>query len=151
MLQVENLKKQAKQIVRWHREGYYPVAGRIRAGLPRFAEVDDAAILSRPFALRDAHELIARELGFESWEILRIVDVSSLQAGQQRREKTAELLGLTLSCLCPMLRHRVSSSRRSWASKSGFSMGNRPFMRLFKETAPVLICDTCTSLFSTET
>jgi hypothetical protein len=30
MLHLENLKKQAKQIVRWHREGYYPVAQRIR-------------------------------------------------------------------------------------------------------------------------
>jgi len=51
MLHLDNLKKQAKQIVRWHREGYYPVAQRIRAGLPRFHDVDDATILSTPFAL----------------------------------------------------------------------------------------------------
>ncbi len=37
MLHLDNLKKQAKQIVRWHREGYDPVAERIRAGLPASA------------------------------------------------------------------------------------------------------------------
>ena len=69
MLHLDNLKKQAKQIVRWHREGYYPVAQRIRAGLPRFRDVDDATILSTRFALSDAQELIARELGFQSWQV----------------------------------------------------------------------------------
>jgi hypothetical protein len=47
MLHLDNLKKQAKKIVRWHREGYYPVAQRIRADLPRFRDVDDATILSK--------------------------------------------------------------------------------------------------------
>src|SRR5579864_4853724 len=85
MLHLDNLKKQAKQIVRWHREGYYPVAQRIRVGLPRFHDVDDATILSKPFALSDAHELIARELGFESWPALRAADLSSFAPGDQRR------------------------------------------------------------------
>jgi hypothetical protein len=67
MLNVDNLKKQAKQLVRWHREGYYPVARRIRAVLPRYREFDDSAILSQPFALADAQELVARELGFGTW------------------------------------------------------------------------------------
>jgi len=70
-LNFDNLKKQAKQIVRWHRERYYPVAQRIRVVLPRYRELDDRAILSMPFALADAHELIAREHGFETWEALR--------------------------------------------------------------------------------
>jgi hypothetical protein len=72
MLNFDNLKKQAKQLVRWHREGYYPVAQRIRAVLHRYRELDDGAILSRPFALADAQELIARELGFDSWKAVRM-------------------------------------------------------------------------------
>lgn len=92
MLHLDNLKKQAKQIVRWHREGYYPVAQRIRAGLPRFRDVDDAAILSTPFALSDAHELIARELGFESWQVLRTADLSSLSPDEHRRGNQPQLL-----------------------------------------------------------
>lgn len=71
MLNLDNLKKQAKQLVRWHREGYYPVAQRIRTGLPRFRGLDDRAILSEQFGLTDAQELIAREFGFDSWGALR--------------------------------------------------------------------------------
>ncbi len=92
MLNVDNLKKQAKQIVRWHREGYYPVAQRIRAGLPRFRDLDDAAILSHPFALSDAQESIARELSFESWQALRSADLS-LQPDARRRGNEPQLLG----------------------------------------------------------
>ncbi|HZU33414.1 MAG TPA: VOC family protein, partial [Candidatus Angelobacter sp.] len=33
MPNLENLRKQAKQYLRWHRERYYPVAARIRAAL----------------------------------------------------------------------------------------------------------------------
>jgi len=72
MLNFDNLKKQAKQLVRWHREGYYPVAQRIRAVLPHYRDLDDGVILSRPFALADAQELIARELGFDTWTALRL-------------------------------------------------------------------------------
>lgn len=93
MLHLDNLKKQAKQIVRWHRGGYYPVAQRIRAGLPRFGEMDDATILAVPFALSDAHELIARELGFESWQVLRTADLSSLNPDEHGRGNEPELLG----------------------------------------------------------
>ena len=93
MLHLDNLKKQAKQIVRWHREGYYPVAQRIRAGLPRFCDVDDATLLSERFTLSDAHELIARELGFESWQVLRIADLSSLQPKEPRPGSELQLLG----------------------------------------------------------
>jgi catechol 2,3-dioxygenase-like lactoylglutathione lyase family enzyme len=93
MLHLDNLKKQAKQIVRWHREAYYPVAQRIRAGLPRFRDVDDATILSQRFTLSDAHELIARELGFESWQALRAADVSTLPPHERRAGNEPQLLG----------------------------------------------------------
>jgi len=93
MLHLDNLKKQAKQIVRWHRQGYYPVAQRIRAGLPRFRDVNDTTILSKPFALSDAQELIARELGFESWHVLRTADLSSLRPDERRPGNQPELLG----------------------------------------------------------
>ena len=93
MLHLDHLRKQAKQIVRWHRERYHPVAQRIRAGLPRFRDVDDATILSTPLALRDAHELIARELGFESWQVLRTADLSAFQWRKHRRGSEPQLLG----------------------------------------------------------
>lgn len=93
MPHLDNLKKQAKQIVRWHREGYHPVAQRIRASLPHFNDIDAAAILSKPFALSDAQELIARELGFESWQALRTADLRSLCADKHHHRNGAQLLG----------------------------------------------------------
>jgi catechol 2,3-dioxygenase-like lactoylglutathione lyase family enzyme len=68
---LENLKKQAKQYLRWHRERYYPVAARIRAALPRFHELSDAQVLDADFKLADAQELVARERGFEQWPALK--------------------------------------------------------------------------------
>jgi uncharacterized glyoxalase superfamily protein PhnB len=71
MPSLENLKKQAKLILRWRREGRLAVAHRIRAGLPSHAGLTDQEILARPFQLADAQQLIAREQGFESWEALK--------------------------------------------------------------------------------
>jgi catechol 2,3-dioxygenase-like lactoylglutathione lyase family enzyme len=71
MPNIENLRKQAKLILRWHRDRYYPVAAQIRSGLPRFSQMTDPEILSRSFKLSDAQELVARQHGFESWQALK--------------------------------------------------------------------------------
>jgi len=71
MPNLENLRKQAKLYVRWHRDGHHPVAAQIRAVLPRFKDLTDRQILDRDFKLSDAQELIARQSGFESWQALK--------------------------------------------------------------------------------
>jgi catechol 2,3-dioxygenase-like lactoylglutathione lyase family enzyme len=71
MPNIENLKKQAKQYLRWHRERYYPVAAQIRAALPRFRNVGDVQILESSFKLADAQELVARQMGFDGWQALK--------------------------------------------------------------------------------
>ena len=71
MPNLENLKKQAKLILRWHREGHYPVAARIREYLPRFQNMPDSEILAARFKLGDAQEMIARQQGFDSWQSLK--------------------------------------------------------------------------------
>jgi len=71
MPNIENLKKQAKRYLRWHRKRYYPVAARIRAGLPRFRHFSDEQVLNANFKLADAQELVARERGFEGWQALK--------------------------------------------------------------------------------
>ncbi len=70
MPNIENLKKQAKQYLRWHRERYYPVAAQIRATLPRFRHLGDVEILASDFKLSDAQELVARLQGFDGWRAL---------------------------------------------------------------------------------
>jgi hypothetical protein len=118
MLHLENLKKQAKQIVRWHRQAYHPVAQRIRAGLPRFRDVDDGTILATRFALSDAHELIARELGFESWQGLRAAGLGSLRPDQRRPGNEPRLLGAHPQ---PFVSD-VEASCRFFMAKLGFTV-----------------------------
>lgn len=71
MPDLENLKKQAKLILRLHRERHYPVAAQIRKFLPRFSNVSDREILAANLKLSEAQEIVAREHGFESWQALK--------------------------------------------------------------------------------
>ena len=71
MPNIENLKKQAKLILRWHRERHYPVAAQIRTVLPRFRHLSDPEVLAASFKLSDAQEMVARQHGFESWQALK--------------------------------------------------------------------------------
>lgn len=82
MPSLENLKKQAKLVLRWHRTGYHPVAAQIRAVLPRYHGLTDAEILALPFRLGDAQELVARQAGFAGWAALRegLIDMSARES-----------------------------------------------------------------------
>jgi catechol 2,3-dioxygenase-like lactoylglutathione lyase family enzyme len=71
MANLENLKKQAKLYVRWHREGRTTVAAMIRGVLPGFSAMTDREVLDHPFKLADAQQLVARRSGFETWQALK--------------------------------------------------------------------------------
>src|SRR5215831_12053038 len=71
MPDLENLRKQAKLILRWHRERHYPVAAQIRERLPRFLNMTDVEILATSFKLSDAQEMVARQHGCDSWQVLK--------------------------------------------------------------------------------
>jgi catechol 2,3-dioxygenase-like lactoylglutathione lyase family enzyme len=86
MSNLENLKKQAKQYLRWHRERHYPVAAVIRATLPRFRHLADSAVLDASFSLADAQALVARQNGFDDWTALK----TGIEAMSQQTEKTPE-------------------------------------------------------------
>ncbi|HEY5008665.1 MAG TPA: VOC family protein [Caulobacteraceae bacterium] len=70
MSNIENLKKQAKQILRWHREGRWTVATDIRNALPEFQGLTDREVFEREFKLTDAQTLLARRHGYDSWQAL---------------------------------------------------------------------------------
>ncbi len=72
MPDLENLKKQAKLILHWHRQQHYPVAVQIRELLPRFRDMPDSEILANSFKLSDAQEMVARQHGFSSWQALKL-------------------------------------------------------------------------------
>lgn len=65
------LKLQAKELHRAHREGNRAAAARILAHHPRCARLAVEAVLDRPLTLADAQLVIAREYGFDSWALLK--------------------------------------------------------------------------------
>ena len=76
MLNLDNLKKQAKLLVRWHREGNYSVGGRIRS-LPRYRNLTDVEALALKFPLSEAQEIIALDAGYKSWAELKAALLTS--------------------------------------------------------------------------
>lgn len=65
------LKLQAKELQRLHREERLTAAARIAANHPRFRDKAPNTILGTPLKLADAQLAIAREYGFESWAKLK--------------------------------------------------------------------------------
>src|SRR4051812_49684681 len=71
MSRLDIYKKQAKQLVRWHREGNYSIGGRIRA-LARYQALTDREALALAFPLHEAQEIIAVEAGYTNWAALKV-------------------------------------------------------------------------------
>ena len=91
MPNIENLRKQAKLILRWHRHGYYPVAAQIRSHLARFRDLPEREIFDAAFKLSDAQELVARKHGFENWPAL-IKGFESMTASEASQARTSVIM-----------------------------------------------------------
>ena len=143
MPNLENLRKQAKLYLRWHRERHHPVAGQIRAVLPRFKDLTDHQIIEAEFKLGDAQELVARQSGFESWQALK----SGVQA---MTETTAAIDTPRFSAAEPELFVTDIKAACTWfADKLGFKVvftyGEPPFYgQVKRDNAPInlrLVCE----------
>jgi uncharacterized glyoxalase superfamily protein PhnB len=126
MPSIENLKKQAKLILRWHREHHYPVAAQIRADLPRFRHLSDPEVLAASFKLSDAQEMVARQHGFESWQALK-TGVATMSETAERTTAKA-----VLTCAYPQLFVAdIKASCDFYTEKLGFKItilyGQPPF------------------------
>lgn len=113
----ENLKKQAKLILRWHRERHYPVAVQIRELMPRFLNMPDSEILAANFKLSDAQEMVARQHGFDSWQALK----AGLSTTSRKMKSSPSKA--TIVCAEPQL--LVTDIKRScefFREKLGFSL-----------------------------
>jgi catechol 2,3-dioxygenase-like lactoylglutathione lyase family enzyme len=125
MPNLENLKKQAKQYLRWHREGYYPVAAEIRAALPRFRDLSDVQILEAKFKLADAQELVARQRGFAGWQALKSGADAMTDA---RKQETRPVLN---SIEAQLFVANIQRSCDFYTNKLGFAVefiyGDPPF------------------------
>jgi catechol 2,3-dioxygenase-like lactoylglutathione lyase family enzyme len=120
-----HFRKQAKLYLRWHREGYFPVAAQIRLHLPRFAALSEPEILQARFKLADAQELVARKSGFGDWPAL-VEGITTLNAPLAAGDKAVILASE------PQLFVRdMAASLAFYTEKLGFqvalSYGEPPF------------------------
>ena len=124
MANFENLRKQAKLLVRWHRAGNYSVGGRIRS-LPRYRNLTDVETLALKFPLSEAQEIIALESGYESWAALK----SGLSTMEEQAQNLAEPV---LKGAVPVVFvSNVQTSAAFFRDKLGFAIdflhGHPPF------------------------
>jgi catechol 2,3-dioxygenase-like lactoylglutathione lyase family enzyme len=137
---LEYLRKRAKLFVRWHRDGYYPVAAQIRTTLQRFRHLTDPQVLQRSFTLSDAHELVARQSGFESWHALnkgvqamtdKTLDQSDNPARDAVTNPASESSGLLGGLEAQLFVADVEAACDFYVSKLGFAVtftyGQPPF------------------------
>jgi len=125
MSRLDFYKKQAKQLVRWHREGNYSIGGRIR-GLARYKTLTDREALALDFPLREAQEIIAVEAGYASWAALKVA-VANVPA-QTRSTSPALRLNRALPVIFVT---NVKASAEFFKNTLGFSIdflhGKPPF------------------------
>jgi len=125
MPSLENLRKQAKQILRWHRERYYPVAAQIRA-LSRYRHLTDPEVFAHSFRLSDAQEMVARSSGFENWRALK-VGVETMN----RKEQVAAARPTITAAEPQLFVTDIGASLKFFTQKLGFTVafeyGRPPF------------------------
>jgi catechol 2,3-dioxygenase-like lactoylglutathione lyase family enzyme len=117
--------KQAKLLVRWHRDGNHSIGERIRS-LARYRNLTDVEALALKFPLSEAQEIIALDAGYASWAELK----SGLAAAPKRAKpapSAPELKGAK-----PVLFVRnVQASAAFFRDKLGFAIdflhGKPPF------------------------
>jgi len=148
MPNIENLKKQAKQYLRWHRDQYYPVAAQIRSTLPRFRGMGDVEILKSGFKLADAQELVARQKGFDSWQAL----ISGANV-MRDTPKQATLRAVLNSIEAQLYVASVQNSSDFYTSKLGFAVafayGNPPFYgQVARDSAKLNLRLVCEPVFA---
>ena len=94
---IETYRKQAKLLLRWHREGDYSIGGRVRK-LERYQSLTDHEVLALKFTLTVAQEIVAIEAGYQSWAELKAATAGA--QGTPRSLSGPPLLKDVIPILC---------------------------------------------------
>ena len=126
MPKLETYKKQAKLLVRWHREGNSSIGGRIRQ-LERYRALSDREALALKFPLTEAQEIIALEAGCANWAELKASTETAPPANEQ-----PETQDTPVASAKPVLYVAdVGASAKFYRDQLGFRIdfvhGNPPF------------------------
>ena len=126
MLNLDYLKKQAKLLVRWHRDRNYSVGGRIRT-LARYRDLTDVETLALKFPLNEAQEIIALEAGYANWAELK----SGLAAEAKGPGKAAGEAPVLKAAFPVVFVSDVQATAEYFRERLGFQVdflhGNPPF------------------------
>jgi catechol 2,3-dioxygenase-like lactoylglutathione lyase family enzyme len=127
MATLESFRKQARQLVRWHRDGTHSIGGRIRM-LPRYRSLTDVEALALRFPLAEAQEIIAVENGHASWAALKAaMEAAPRDASAPRRQDAPRLT----SAIPMLFVSNVQASADFFTEKLGFDIdflhGHPPF------------------------
>ncbi|MCA6125377.1 ankyrin repeat domain-containing protein [Bradyrhizobium sp. WSM 1704] len=93
-LNLEHLKKQAKELIRLYRRRAPEACARFRHALPAAAGRSDSEIAALDLRLHDAQSCIARDLGFASWRDLRRYVDAQLPPGKSKADRVRRWLQL---------------------------------------------------------
>jgi catechol 2,3-dioxygenase-like lactoylglutathione lyase family enzyme len=113
---LETYRKQAKLLLRWHRERDYSIGGKVRR-LQRYRSLTDREALALNFTLTLAQEIVAVEAGYRDW--------AELKAAAARAPKTPRppLGPPLLKNVIPILPVRdVKASANFFQQKLGFEI-----------------------------
>ncbi len=138
---LEQLKKQAKDLQKEYKSGDANAYERIRLHLPRLAEKSDEEMLNERFVLQDAQHVIARLYGFSSWDMLSsavktpfaaLVDFTDREIQVLLREVDQRDLVIALSsadeAVCDkILNHNMSERVRQFIKDEIRFVGDLPY------------------------
>lgn len=125
MPSIETYRKQAKLLVRWHRERNYSIGEKLRL-LERYRHLTDVEVLEMAMPLTLAQDIVAVEAGFKDWAALKAASGDVVRPlPSSRREPT-------MASAVPILFVRnVAAAAAFYSEKLGFEIdflhGKPPF------------------------
>ncbi|MGH9160041.1 MAG: glyoxalase superfamily protein [Vicinamibacteraceae bacterium] len=125
MPSIETYRKQAKLLVRWHRERNYSIGEKVRL-LERYRHLTDAEVLEMAIPLTLAQEIVAVEAGFRDWAALKA------GTGGRTQPSPVDAIGPIVIGAVPILFVRdVAAAAAFYEGKLGFHIdflhGKPPF------------------------
>ena len=122
---IDSYRKQAKQLVRWHRERNYSIGGKFRL-LERYRNLTDIEALNTPLPLTVAQEIVAVEAGYENWAALR-ASAPSIKQTSPSIEREPTLLSAVPILFVRDVRKAAAFYADKLAFQVDFLHGNPPF------------------------
>ena len=111
---LEQLKKQAKALLKAHQTGEPEACSRIQGSFPRLARTPVLEISNALFSLRDAQLVLAREYGFKSWpKLKRFIEILSQDPHRLIVLRVAQLIAEHVEESAEVIRRMLDESEKS--------------------------------------